>query len=117
MSQLPHTGSSTFGIFDMWDFSFLAVACNLLVSACVHSSLTRDQTQAPCIGSAEYQPLDHQGSPMPGILITPVLSCSNGGSERLSNLLQDSKQGVMRGDGGWVEVDPDPTSQGRLFCV
>ena len=62
MSQLPHTGSSTFGIFNMWDFSFLAVACNLLVSACVHSSLTRDRTQAPCIGRAEYQPLDHQGS-------------------------------------------------------
>ena len=27
------------------------------------SSLTRDQTQAPCIGSVESQPLDHQGSP------------------------------------------------------
>ena len=27
------------------------------------SSLTRDRTQAPCIGTAESQPLDHQGSP------------------------------------------------------
>ena len=27
------------------------------------SSPTRDQTRIPCIGSAESQPLDHQGSP------------------------------------------------------
>ena len=27
------------------------------------SSLTRDQTQAPCTGSAESYPLRHQGSP------------------------------------------------------
>ena len=27
------------------------------------SSLTRDQSQAPCIGGPESQPLDHQGSP------------------------------------------------------
>ena len=27
------------------------------------SSPTRDQTHAPCIGSTESQPLDHQGSP------------------------------------------------------
>ena len=27
------------------------------------SSLTRDKTQAPCIGSTESQPLDHQQSP------------------------------------------------------
>ena len=27
------------------------------------SSLSRDQTRAPCSGSAESQPLDHQGSP------------------------------------------------------
>ena len=26
-------------------------------------SLTKDQTWAPCIGSAESYPLDHQGSP------------------------------------------------------
>ena len=29
------------------------------------SSLTRDQTQGPCIGNMESQPLDHQGSPYP----------------------------------------------------
>ena len=28
------------------------------------SSPTRDQTQAPCIGSSESYPLDHQGSPL-----------------------------------------------------
>ena len=27
------------------------------------SSLIRDQTQAPCIGSVNSYPLDHQGSP------------------------------------------------------
>ena len=37
------------------------------------SSLTRDQTQAPCIGSAESQPLDHQGSPY-SILNTSISS-------------------------------------------
>ena len=29
------------------------------------SSRTRDQTQAPFIGSMEYEPLDHQGSAAP----------------------------------------------------
>ena len=33
------------------------------------SSLTRDQTWAPCIRSAESQPLDHQGSPSNSVLI------------------------------------------------
>ena len=28
------------------------------------NSLTRDQTQAPCIGNEESLPLDHQGSPL-----------------------------------------------------
>ena len=51
---------------------FLVVACGLpsygmqTLSCGMHvgsSSLTRDQTQAPCIGSAESYPLDHQGSP------------------------------------------------------
>jgi len=31
------------------------------------SSPTRDWTQAPCIGSLEFQPLDHQGSPSLGM--------------------------------------------------
>ena len=29
----------------------------------IFSSLVRDETQTPCIGSSESQPLDHQGSP------------------------------------------------------
>ena len=33
------------------------------------SSLTSDQTWAPCIRSAESQPLDHQGSPSNSVLI------------------------------------------------
>ena len=50
----------------------LVVACGLLVAACRllscsmnvgSSSLTRHWTHAPCIGSAESYPLDHQGSP------------------------------------------------------
>ena len=47
----------------MWDP--LVAACGLL-SCCMHagsSSLTRDRTQTPCIGSTESYPLDHQGSP------------------------------------------------------
>ena len=45
----------------------LIAACGLL-SCSMHvgsSSLTRDRTQAPCIGSVESYPLDHQGSPGP----------------------------------------------------
>ena len=43
----------------------LVAACGLL-SCSMHvgsSSPTRDQTLAPCIGSMESYPLDHQGSP------------------------------------------------------
>ena len=43
----------------------LLAACGLL-SCVTHvgsSSPTRDRTWAPCIGSAESYPLDHQGSP------------------------------------------------------
>ena len=39
----------------------LTKSCLTLATLC--SSLTRDQTQAPFIGSSECQPLDHQGSP------------------------------------------------------
>ena len=48
-------------------FFYLVVACRLL-SCGMHvgsSSLTRDGTWAPCLGSAESYPLDHQGSPPP----------------------------------------------------
>ena len=40
-------------------FFFLALTCNMQNL----SSLTRDWTCAPCGGSVESQPLDHQGSP------------------------------------------------------
>ena len=40
------------------------------------SSLSRDGPQAPCIGSAESQPLDHQGSPSLDILECRSSSCS-----------------------------------------
>ena len=43
----------------------IVVACRLL-SCSMHvgsSSLTRDRTQSLCIGSMEFYPLDHQGSP------------------------------------------------------
>ena len=47
-----------------WLCQIIVTACDLLV---LHhegsSSLARDQTQAPCIGSAESQPLDHQEVP------------------------------------------------------
>ena len=70
---------AAFRIFScgMWAFFFLVVACGLLscttwtFSCSMHegsSSLTRDQTWAPCIGSSESYPLDHQGSPWRNIL-------------------------------------------------
>ena len=48
------------------------------------SSLTRDRTQAPCIGSSESQPLDHQGSPIQWYifkilliyLLLPLFTCA-----------------------------------------
>ena len=43
----------------LWDAGYFVVACELLVAG--SSSLNR--AQIPCIGSAESQPLDHQGSP------------------------------------------------------
>ena len=46
-------------------WGFLVAACGLL-SCSMHAgsrSPTRDQTRAPCIGSTESYPLDHQGSP------------------------------------------------------
>ena len=40
--------------------SMWTLSCGMHVGS---SSLTRDQTQAPCIGSVESYPLDHQGNP------------------------------------------------------
>ena len=39
-----------------------SVACELFAVAHVGTFLTRVQTQTPCIGGSECQPLDHQGS-------------------------------------------------------
>ena len=64
----------------MWDL--LVVACGFLscgtwaLSWGMHagsSSLTRDWTQAPCIGSAECYPLDHQGSPPSSVFLISVI--------------------------------------------
>ena len=45
----------------------LGVSCGMWTLSCsMHmgsSSLTRDQTWTPCIGSVESYPLHHQGSP------------------------------------------------------
>ena len=52
-------------IFDtccsMWDLQLQHA--NSLLCHEESSSLTRDQTQAPCIGNTQSYPLDHQGSP------------------------------------------------------
>lgn len=48
----------------IWLCQVLVEACRSF-SSCRSSSLTRDQTQDPCIGNMESQPLDHQGSPFP----------------------------------------------------
>ena len=52
------------GIFvAAWGIFFAACgifSCGVRVGS---SSLTRDRTRAPCIGSTESQPLDHQRSP------------------------------------------------------
>ena len=49
-------GSGAHGLSSC-DAKVLVVACAILIP------LTRDQTQAPCIGSVKSYPLDHQGSP------------------------------------------------------
>ena len=56
-------------VFYMYLFilAALGLSCGMLTLSCVthvgSSSLTRAWTRAPCIGSAESYPLDHQGSP------------------------------------------------------
>ena len=49
-------GSGAHGLSSC-DARVLVAECGILVP------LTRDQTRAPCIGSVESYPLDHQGSP------------------------------------------------------
>ena len=53
-------------IFFFFFFFFFLIYLTVLGFRCWHlrsNSLTRNRTQAPCIGTAESQPLDHQGSP------------------------------------------------------
>lgn len=45
---------------------------SIFAVACRSSSLTRDQTPAPCFGSVDSQLVDHQRSPSASILITSV---------------------------------------------
>ena len=47
---------------------------HLAVASC---SLTRDQTQTPCILSTESQPLDHRGSSCLRLSRTPSPSCTH----------------------------------------
>ena len=61
-------------IYLFWLYQVLVAAWKLLVSACGSSSLTRERTWVPCIGSTESQPLDHQGSPHMYVFIVRVLS-------------------------------------------
>ena len=52
------------GIFYLWHLGYFS--CGLWDLYLWHvgsGSLTRDRTQAPCIGSMEFKPLDHEGSP------------------------------------------------------
>ena len=48
------------------------------------SSLTRDQTRAPCVGSTTSQPLNHQGSPRALVLMYNKLA--EKGLQKLINL-------------------------------
>ena len=55
------------GIWDLLVAAWGLLSCVTQTLSCgMHagsSSLTRDRTQAPCIGRAESYPLDHHGSP------------------------------------------------------
>ena len=48
----------------MWIFSLHCSIEDLQLRLLESCSLTRDLTWAPCIGSSESQPLNHQGSPV-----------------------------------------------------
>ena len=57
----------------IFHFSIYLTTCGILVV--VSSSLTEDQTQAPCTGSLESEPLDHQGSPSHAIVYSTLSTC------------------------------------------
>ena len=77
--QSKHGGGGWWGFFKYLFILFILAApglswgtgdlcCGMQALSCgMHagsSSLTRDQTRAPCIGSTESYPLDQQGSPL-----------------------------------------------------
>ena len=86
----------------------------LLVVACMQdsSSPTRDRTQAPCIGSTESYPLDHQGSPLSGYLLSSAFWSQSKlcGASLLSQWLRIH----LPLQGTWVQalVQEDPTCRG-----
>ena len=51
--------------FLIWLLQVLVATCRIFTVAVWSSLLTRDQPQAPCIGSMESWSLDHQGSSYP----------------------------------------------------
>ena len=54
----------TFDLYcGMRDLFFSSCGVKILSCSLWDLVLTRDETQAPCIGSLESQPQDHQGSP------------------------------------------------------
>ena len=63
------------------------LSCGMHVGS---SSLTRDWTWAPCIGSAESYPLHHQGSPSHDMLTFSYVALWEG--EKLFSTLEDIKE-------------------------
>ena len=62
-TQWPHLPQAPWTNPEIQNFFFFSFSCATPYSMENLSSLTRDQTHAPCIGSGESELLDHQGSP------------------------------------------------------
>ena len=91
-------GSSSHGIFQARVLEWVTISFSRGSSpprdrTWVSSSLTRDQTQAHCIGSAESQPLDHQGSPYSLLLRVPFVRAEmvNSDKHQLVHLFEAAK--------------------------
>ena len=79
------------------------------------SSPTRDWTWAPCIGSVESYPLDHQGSPSPSLFWRPRGNVSEHPSRfKLNGTKVSSAQG---GHKFWNQTSPDYVVYGGLFFL
>ena len=83
--------SITFFSFFFLNFIYLFGCSGSQLQHVGSSSLTRDRTWAPCTGSSESQPLDHQGSPISITfcvisleMFSSLLLCSS-----MNNLLQN----------------------------